>query len=173
VEGPAGRLESVGSEGQSGEPERALYGTFSALDTVGGTFFHSIDGGESWEDLGMDSIVDVWQIDYDTTSGRLAMATSNGIFIGETRQGSVSGDRDPGSGIEASVTVNFALEQARVFAPPGSTFDIIDVSGRKLLTRETVEASSTIDVAGWPTGVYFAHIRHKNGYAIRRFTLLR
>jgi photosystem II stability/assembly factor-like uncharacterized protein len=154
-------------------PNELFMGRFQALDTVGGTFFRSKDGGESWEDLGMDSIIDVWQIDYDTASGRLAMATSNGIFIGETRQGSVSGDRDLGSGIEARVTVNFALERANIFAPSGSTFDIIDINGRKLLTRETVEPSSTIDVAGWPTGVYIAHIRHKNGYAIRRFTLLR
>lgn len=154
-------------------PNELFMGRFQALDTVGGTFFRSIDGGESWEDLGMDSIVDVWQIDYDTTSGRLAMATSNGIFIGETRQGSVSGEREPASGFDASVTVNFALKLANVFAPSGSAFDILDINGRKLLTRETVEPSTTIDVADWPTGVYFAHIRHKNGYVTRRFTLFR
>ncbi len=154
-------------------PNILYLGRFSALDTVGGTFFRSIDGGESWEDLGLDSIVDVWQIDYDTTSGRLAMATSNGIFIGETRQGSVSGDRDPGSGFEASVTVNFGLKQAYLNAPAGSEIEIFDVNGRKLLTRELVEQRTTIDVADWPTGVYFAHFRHDNGYAIRRFTLLR
>lgn len=155
------------------DPDVLYLGRFSALDTVGGTFFRSIDGGESWEDLGMDSIVDIWQIDHDTASGRLAMATSNGIFIGETRESSVSGDRDPGSGLEARVTVSFERKLAYFNAPAGSELELFDVNGRKLLMRELVESRTTIDVADWPTGVYFAHFRHDNGYAIRRFTLLR
>jgi hypothetical protein len=151
-------------------PNNLFLGRFSALDTAGGTFFRSIDGGESWEDLGLDSIVDIWQIDYDTTSGRLAMATSNGIFIGETREASIAGEPPQ---LDASVTVNFGLKQAYFNAPISSTLDILDINGRKLLVRDLVEQRTTIDVADWPSGVYFAHFRHKNGYAIRRFTLLR
>lgn len=153
------------------DPDIIYMGRFSALDTIGGTLFRSSDGGESWDDLGMDSITDIWQIDYDTSSGRLTMATSNGIFIGETKEAAVH--RQAGSSLAASVTVNFTAKQLYLHSEIGASVEIIDVNGRKLTTREIVEERSTLDVAAWPQGVYFAHFRHKNGYALRRFTLLR
>lgn len=153
------------------DPRNVFMGRFAALDTVGGSFFKSVDGGESWQDLGLDSITDIWQIDYDTTSGRIAMATSNGIFIGETRKASVE-PRSPNT-IEASVRVNFTTNTVIASAEIGTTFEIVDITGKKLFTNTFVQSEYRVDVADWPHGVYFVHFRHNNGYAIRRFTLLR
>jgi photosystem II stability/assembly factor-like uncharacterized protein len=152
------------------DPRNVFMGRFSALDTVGGSFFLSSDGGETWQDLGMDSITDIWQIDYDTASGRIAMATSNGIFIGETRPKSV--DR-PLVEIAVTAAMNYATQEAVLSAPNGTEIEIYDLNGKKLLAAKTVEGSCRVEVAGWPIGVYFAHFRHDNGYAIRRLTVLR
>lgn len=152
-------------------PDLWWMGRFAALDTNGGTFFLSTDGGDSWVDLGMDSITNVWQIDYDSASGRIGMATSNGLFIGETRPLRVEPDGE-------------ALEQLEMWPTPAQDvvffstkrsgeLSIYDAVGKKLYHDADVHAGGRIDVASWARGVYYVQLRHKNGYDIQRLMLVR
>lgn len=151
-------------------PERMWTGRFTALDTNGGSFFQSTDAGETWEDLGLDSVINIWQMEYDTTTGRIAMATSNGIFIGETRNSAV---QEVSSADHFDIWPLPAAGTLQIRAEIEAEMWITDVEGKKLLTQNIVQGESKIDVAGFSAGVYFAHLRHKNGYVIKRIMLVR
>src|SRR5581483_9255753 len=63
-------------------------------DTVpGGLIQETTDGGRTWRSTGFpssDSLLEAWVMKYDTLSGRLAVATDSGIYIGDPANGSVA-----------------------------------------------------------------------------------
>ncbi len=130
-------------------------------DTISnGMVQETTDGGISWHSINFptgipgnpaDSHVrQVWVIKYDTTSGRLAVATDSGIYIGDLIS-AVSPQQGSQSTIEFSQNANdVSLTSPR----PIASVRVFDLTGRDIFEASPRNTSFRIDFASFPHGVY-------------------
>jgi photosystem II stability/assembly factor-like uncharacterized protein len=161
-------------------PKRLWIGRFSALDPQGPHFEQTTDGGNTWttEDSasagGFKQVVDIWKIKYDSTSGRLAVATSNGVFIGETKQQAVSAERSVNA---FAITPNPARSVVHISSLQNTNerLRIVDLLGRVWWSSESLTSAGdrSITVVGWPAGVYTLLCETTQGSVASRFLVVR
>jgi hypothetical protein len=99
------------------------------------------------------------------------MATSNGLFVGETRSLAIGTAAEPEQFLRLwPLPAKDVIEYSTTTS---GELTIVDALGKKLYTEPNVHHGGRIDVADWPRGVYFAQLRHKNGYDLRQIVLVR
>ncbi len=153
-------------------PKRMWMGRFSGLDSLfGGTdtlrdhFDQSTDGGETWTKAGLDTVVDIWVIKYDSSSGRLAVASGSGVYIAEVGTRSVA----RGVPVTQGIYPNPANSSIKVKST-AKELEIIDLLGRTMW-RSSAREPSAISVAGWPNGMYSLVERDRNMLRTSRFVV--
>jgi photosystem II stability/assembly factor-like uncharacterized protein len=154
-------------------PLRLWIGRFSGLHTGGDHFDQTTDGGMTWtSEPTFDTVVDIWMIKYDSSSGRLAVATSSGLFIGETRTNGVSMPQ----ALRTQIFPNPAGEVVRI---PSSANDgsrgkafITDDLGRVIWQGNKVPGLVlSISVHQWPAGVYEFSEQTRSGISRSKFVV--
>ena len=130
-------------------------------DTIpNGLVQETTDGGISWHSIGFPKGVagdtanphtrEIWVIKYDTTSGRLAVATDSGIYIGDPASGVVESQpaisaiqltQDDGS---VTLSAQTPIESIRLF----------DMLGRQIFESAPAQEVFRLATSQYPHGAY-------------------
>jgi hypothetical protein len=136
------------------DPQRMWMGRFSGFHPGKEHFDQSTDGGITWTDEGLDSVTDIWVIKYDPSAGRLAIATSSGVYIAEVGTRGVETLPVPSASLfpnpaRSSLTVTFDATAPKIVGD----LKIVDLLGRTMWSASHAPTNS-IDVSHWLNGVY-------------------
>jgi photosystem II stability/assembly factor-like uncharacterized protein len=133
-------------------PDRMWLGRFTGLNPAGAHLLESTDGGNTWLPIGLDTVVDIWMIKYDTSSGLLAVATSEGIYLRHTKSSSVRADLKEKAHL---VYPNPASSSVRLNLTGLHAARVIDLAGR-IMWRSSEHSKPLVEImtGHWPPGVY-------------------
>ncbi len=129
-------------------------------DTVpNGLVQETTDAGTTWHSTNFPAIGDtnehyVWVLKYDTTSGRIAIATDSGIYIADTVTSSVA---DNGSASLPDLTIVQRTGSLEVTAPrPILNATIYDMLGRAMYQFQPTNGlhNFTMQTSKFPPGTY-------------------
>jgi photosystem II stability/assembly factor-like uncharacterized protein len=120
------------------------------------------DGGRTWLSTGLPELQQVWVMKYDTSSGRLAVATEKGVFV-TTANLSVR---------SAPQADNFLYVEGRSIRIVVSGETMPSVAIYDLLGKLALVSNSTlVDVSGLPPGIYVASVVTSQGTVRTPFVL--
>jgi hypothetical protein len=143
-------------------PLHFFTGLFDAdQDTVpNGMVQETTDGGISWHSINFPKgirgdtaspyVREVWVIKYDTTSGRLAVASDSGIYIGDQSDG-VTAPPQAGPPIQLTQRANFITLTSQM---PIESIHIFDIAGREILESAPMRDVFRINTTQYLSGVY-------------------
>ena len=134
-------------------------------DTVpNGMVQETTDGGISWHstnfpkgiagDTANPVVREIWVIKYDTSSGRLAVATEQGIYIGDTIP-AVEPSPENDSTIHVTQLGNFLSISA---IAPIVAVHLYDVTGRELFETSPMKSSFALDISQYEHGTYAVEV---------------
>lgn len=125
-----------------------------------GLIQETTDGGISWHSTNFPrgaagesdnpKVRNIWVIKYDTSTGRLAVATDSGIYIGDWMSGVT-----PPSASQIAMTLSRMGSLVSLSSPePIEWIHLFDITGRELFAAAPRNSDFRIDLSGYPPGVY-------------------
>jgi len=124
----------------------------------------TINGGITWRSMnfpatnGTDAIRKVFVLKYDTLSGRIVVATDQGVFIGDTNASSVSASY-PGKLDIRKQAQNIQIESEQVMA----SIRLFDMLGTQVTAREIRRTVENISTAKFSRGSYMMTVEFLDG----------
>ncbi|HET6399814.1 MAG TPA: hypothetical protein VFH95_00285 [Candidatus Kapabacteria bacterium] len=142
-------------------PLHFFTGLFDARqDTGNGMVQETTDGGLSWHSINFPQgvpgdtlnpiVQEVWVIKYDTTSGRIAVATDSGIYIADPSSG-VAEAPPPTPPIQLTQDADFVTLSSQM---PIASIRVFDLAGRQIIESDPMRNIFRISIAQYPPGVY-------------------
>jgi len=148
-------------------PLHFFTGLFFESDTVVYDMLHeTTDGGISWHSMGFPApgpgfpiVRQVWVLKYDTATGRIAVATDSGIYIGDTALSTVQS-----VGSSPTIETNVEGGMLRISsAEPMYVIRLYDILGKEITSVAKIQTDATLTTTGLAAGNYELIVEFKGG----------
>jgi photosystem II stability/assembly factor-like uncharacterized protein len=132
-----------------------------------GTIHQTSDGGSTWNNQSSGIYIALHSVYFpgkDTgyivgDSGTIITTINGGVGINYHNQNARTLTTYPNP-VSTEITIE---------TPTNGNLSILNTSGQQLLQREITEPTTTIDVSGWKSGVYFVKVAGENGVQVGKF----